>query len=428
MRHHAATDAGCRPARKLSPCKESPGRMSELVHIIIGAGQAGGHAAIAMREAGFGGRILLIGDEPHRPYERPPLSKEMLIAAEPPPPLWFHSEQRYAERAIETRLGSPVAAIDTVAQRVLLRNGARLAYDRLLLATGGRARRLAIPGGERMLLLRTLEDARALRARLRPGLRVACIGAGVIGLEIAAAATQRGCAVEVNEAGPVPMGRSLTPDFAAWIAALHRAAGVRLHFNATVQGIEPDRVICADGLVVEADLVVAGVGMQRNTALAEAAGLAVDGGIVVDEFGRSSVANIYAAGDVAAFWHPRYGRRLRLESWRHAQNHGIATGRAMAGVMEPYDEIPWFWSDQHGANLQMAGLLDGASTDVWRGATTGRSFAAFHLDAAGRVLAATGVNAMREIRAAQAMIRAGRPVDAAALADPAGNLQKLAKG
>jgi NADPH-dependent 2,4-dienoyl-CoA reductase/sulfur reductase-like enzyme len=181
-------------------------------------------------------------------------------------------------------------------------------------------------------------------------------------------------------------------------------------------------------LVVTADLVVAGVGMQRNTELAEAAGIAVDGGIVVDEFGRASTPNVSAAGDVAAFWHPRYGRRLRLEMWRHAQNHGIATGRAMAGVPEPYDEIPWFWTDQHGANLQMAGLADGATTDVWRGAPGERSFTAFHLSDQGVVLAATGVNAMREVRAAQAMIRAGRPVDRAALADPASNLQKLVRG
>ena len=151
-------------------------------------------------------------------------------------------------------------------------------------------------------------------------------------------------------------------------------------------------------------------------------------GIVVDEFGRSSDPDVYAAGDVAAFWHARLGRRLRLETWRHAQNHGIATGRAMAGVLEPYDEVPWFWTDQHGVNLQMAGLPDGAVRHVLRGDMAAPSFAAFHLDAAGRVLAATGVNAPREIRAAQAMIRAGVPVDAAALADPATNLQRLVAG
>lgn len=401
--------------------------MSEPIHVIIGAGQAGGHAAIAMREAGYAGCILLIGDEPHRPYERPPLSKEMLIAPEEPPPQWFHSEARYAERAIEALLGCAVAAIEPGDQRVVLADGRRIAYDRLLLATGGRARRLSLPGGERVLLLRTLEDARALRARLRPGARVVCIGAGVIGLEIAAAAVARGCSVDVLEATARPMGRMLTADFAAWIERLHRAAGVRLHFNCTVQAVEDERVIC-DGLVVPADLVVAGIGMVRNLALAEAAGLAVDGGVVVDEFGRASIENIYAAGDVAAFWHRRLGRRLRLESWRHAQNHGIATGRAMAGLLEPYDEVPWFWTDQHGVNLQMAGLLDDAATDVWRGMPGERSFAAFHLDAHGRVVGATGVNAVREIRAAQAMIRAGKPVDPVALADPASNLQKLARG
>jgi 3-phenylpropionate/trans-cinnamate dioxygenase ferredoxin reductase subunit len=399
--------------------------MSAQTHIIIGAGQAGAHAAIAMREAGFAGRILLIGEELHRPYERPPLSKELLTAEPEPPPLWFHTEARYAERGIELLLGAPVEAIEPAAGRVRLRDGRLLGYDRLLLATGGRARALAIPGGDTIHLMRTLEDARALRPLLVPGARVACIGAGVIGLEIASAARARGCAVAVVEAGPLPMGRSLTPNIAAWLAQLHRSAGVELHFGAAIQAIEGDRLLCADGLVLHADVVAAGIGMRRNTELAEQAGLEVDGGVVVDEFGRASAEGIYAAGDVAAFWHARLGRRLRLETWRHAQNHGIATGRSMAGVMAPYDEVPWFWTDQHGVNLQMAGLAEGASRTVLRGAMTDRSFAAFQLDAQDRVLAATGINAMREVRAAQAMIRAAHPVDVAALADPASNLQRM---
>ncbi|MBN8889310.1 MAG: hypothetical protein ABS99_01745 [Acetobacteraceae bacterium SCN 69-10] len=402
--------------------------MAEQTHIIVGAGQAGAHAAMALREAGFAGRILLIGEEAHRPYERPPLSKEMLTAPAEPPPAWFHAEARYAERGIELLLGNPVAAIEPAAHRVRLADGRVLDYAKLLLATGGRARRLAIPGGKAIHLLRTLDDARALRPLLVEGARVACIGAGVIGLEIAAAARRRGCVVSVVEAGARPMGRSLTPEFAAWIADLHRKSGVILHFEAKIEAIEGGFVVCASGPAVPADVVVAGIGMQRNTELAEAAGLAVEAGIVVDEFGRSSDPDVYAAGDVAAFWHARLGRRLRLETWRHAQNHGIATGRAMAGVLEPYDEVPWFWTDQHGVNLQMAGLPDGAVRHVLRGDMAAPSFAAFHLDAAGRVLAATGVNAPREIRAAQAMIRAGVPVDAAALADPATNLQRLVAG
>jgi NADPH-dependent 2,4-dienoyl-CoA reductase/sulfur reductase-like enzyme len=395
------------------------------LHVIIGAGQAGGYAAMAMREAGFAGRIVLLGEEALRPYERPPLSKEALVAAEAPPPAFFHSEARYAERAIELRLGMRVEGIDVAAGRLHL-GSESLAYDRLLIATGGDARRLAVPGGERILYLRTREDAIRLRAALVPGSRVVCIGAGVIGLEIAASARKRGCDVAVVEAGPGPMGRSLSAPLAAWMAGLHERNGVALHFGAGVDRLDSTHVHCANGLSLTADVVVAGVGMVRATGLATAAGLAVENGILVDEFGRSSAAGIYAAGDVAAHWHRRMNRRLRQETWRHAMNHGIATGRAMAGIEEPYDDVPWFWTDQHGINLQVAGLAEGAVQTVLRGDMAGAAFCAFHLDAAGAVLCAEGVGATREVRAAMELIRLGKPVDPAALADPASNLQRLA--
>ncbi|MCW3474312.1 NAD(P)/FAD-dependent oxidoreductase [Limobrevibacterium gyesilva] len=398
--------------------------MATAIHLIIGAGQAGANAAMAMREAGFAGRIVLVGAEPHRPYERPPLSKAMLTADPEPPVPYFHDPARMAERAIELVAGMPAVAIDAAAQRVALQDGSTLPYDRLLLTTGGRARRLSIPGGEGILYLRTLDDARAIRPRLVPGARIVCIGAGVIGLEIASSARTRGCAVTVLEAAPAAMGRSLTPDFARYMADLHARAGVALHFGTAITAIAGMRVICADH-ATEADCVIAGVGIERNTELAAEAGLAVDGGIVVDAFGRTSAANVYAAGDVTAFWHPRFGRRLRLEAWRHAQNHGIAVGRVMAGGAAPYDDVPWFWSDQHGVNLQVAGLPAMAARTVLRGDETAPSFAAFHLDEGGCVVAATGVNAPREVRAAMALIAAGRPVDAAALADPKMQLQRL---
>jgi NADPH-dependent 2,4-dienoyl-CoA reductase/sulfur reductase-like enzyme len=393
-------------------------------NIIVGAGQAGAHAAIAMRDAGFTGRIVLVGDEPHHPHERPPLSKAMLTDAVEPPPSHFHETARYGERNVELRLGTAVESVDRTRQRVLLRDGSALPYDKLLLATGGRARRLRIPGGEAILYLRTLDDARQLRPLLVPGARVVCIGAGVIGLEIASSARQRGCEVTVIEAADTAMGRTLTPDFARYLEARHRDAGVALQFGAKMQCIEGRRVIC-DGAAIEADLVVAGVGMERNTELAEAAGLALDGGISVDEFGRTEDTNIYAAGDVAAFWHPVLLRRMRLESWRHAQNHGIAVGRAMAGLAAPYDEIPWFWTDQHGVNLQFAGLAELAAGTVMRGTMNDTAFAGFHLDAEDRVVAATGVNAPRDIRAAQSMIRAAKPVDPVMLADVTVPLQRL---
>ena len=399
--------------------------MTGEITLILGAGQAGAHAAVAMRTAGIGGRVLLLGAESHPPYERPPLSKAMLTDDPEPEPGWFFPPDRYAALAIELLPASPAAAIDLAAARVALADGRTLPYDRLLLATGGRARALAVPGGELALTLRTLEDARALRARLRPGARVVCIGAGVIGLEVAASAHARGCRVTVLEAAATALGRCTTPEMAEWVVGQHRAAGVAVHFGAAVAAIEPDAVVCADGLRVPADVVIAGIGMTRSTELAAAAGLVVDNGIVVDECGRTSAAGVFAAGDVAAFRHPRLGRRLRLESWRHAQDHGIAVGRAMAGGTDPYDEVPWFWTDQHGRNIQIAGVPTDATATVLRGTLTDASFCAFHLDAEGRVVAATGVNAPREVRAAMALIRAGAAVDPARLADPSVKPQAL---
>ena len=393
--------------------------------VIVGAGQAGAHAAVAMRMAGLAGPLILVGAEPHPPYERPPLSKAVLTDEPEPQPGWFYPAARYQELAIELLTGVAAVAIDRAAARVVLADGRRLAYDRLLLATGGRARTLSVPGGERALTLRTLDDARRLRALLKPGARVVCIGAGVIGLEVASSAHSRGCAVTVLEAAATPLGRAMAPEMAHWVADLHRAAGVSLQFGVSVAAIEKDAVLCADGVRVPADLVTAGIGMARNTQLAEDAGLAVDNGIVVDAFGRTSADGVWAAGDVAAFWHPRLGRRLRLESWRHAQDHGLAVGRVMAGQSAPYDEVPWFWTDQHGRNIQVAGLPAEAARTVLRGGPTDASFCAFHLDASGRVVAATGVNAPREVRAAMALIRGGSPVEDAKLADPTVRLQTL---
>ena len=400
--------------------------MSSPLHLIIGAGQAAAHAALAMREAGFAGRIVMAGEEPHRPYERPPLSKEMLTAEPEPPVAYFHDVARYTEKAVELMLETRVTAVDVAAQRATLSDGRTLPFDRLLFATGSRPRRLEIPGGDAILYLRTLDDAHRIRARLVPGARILCIGAGVIGLEIASSARQRGCAVTVIEAAAGAMGRMLTREMAEYMVHLHRARGVALHFGAGVAAIEGDRFICSGAPDLTADCVVAGIGVVRNTELAEAAGIAVDRGIVTDACGRTSAPNVFAAGDVAAFFHPLFQRHLRLESWRHAQNHGIAVGRVMAGGAEPYDDIPWFWSDQHGMNLQVAGLPEQTATTVVRGAMDAPSFAAFHLDAENHVIAATGVNAPREVRAAQSIIRSRRPADPAVLADTSTPLQKLA--
>jgi NADPH-dependent 2,4-dienoyl-CoA reductase/sulfur reductase-like enzyme len=397
-------------------------------HVIVGAGQAGGWAAIAMRQAGFAGRILLIGAEPWRPYERPPLSKSMLMGETEPPVLFFHDQSRYAEQSIELLLDTVVEEIDAAAQRILLGDGRRIAYDKLLIATGGRARRLSAPGNEAVHLLRTLEDSRSIRARLSSARRVVCIGAGVIGLEIASSARTRGCAVTVLEVARSAMGRCVSPEGARFVEGLHRTAGVELRFGVSIEAIAPlanggARVICGDG-EVEADCVIAGVGMERNTELAERAGLAVEGGILVDELGGTSVPGIYSAGDVAAFLHPHYARHLRLESWRHAQNHGIAVGRSMAGDPTPYDDIPWFWTDQHGVNLQVTGMPADAVRTVVR-VDQSPAFSAVHLAADDCVVGVTAAGSPRDIRVGTALIKARRPVDPVLLADAGVPLQRL---
>ena len=401
-----------------------------MTHIIVGAGQAGCWAAIAMRQAGYDGRILLVGDETWRPYERPPLSKAVLTDEPEPPIAYFHTAERYEEQRIELLLGSVADQLDPVAHRIRLSDGRHLNYDRLLLTVGGRARHLPIPGGEKALYLRTIEDARLIRARLATARRIVCIGAGVIGLEIASSARQRGAEVTVLEALPRVMGRSVSPEGAQFVETLHRDAGVELHFGVIVDAIEgavdgPFRVSCRGGGEFAGDVVIAGVGMQRNFALAEHAGLALEGGIAVDEFGRTSAPDVYAAGDITAFHHPLCDRRIRLESWRHAQNQGIAVGKAMCGDATPYEDIPWFWTDQHGIHLQVAGLPADAVRTVVRANAPPSVFTAVHLAYDGSVIGVTAANNPREIRSGQALIKAKCPVDPDALGDPSVPLQRL---
>jgi NADPH-dependent 2,4-dienoyl-CoA reductase/sulfur reductase-like enzyme len=396
-------------------------------HLIVGAGQAGGWAAVTMRREGFEGRIVLIGDEPHPPYERPPLSKAVLTAAEALPAQPFRAPALYDEQRIELLLGVTVAALDPGAHRLTLADGRSFAYDRLLLATGGRARRLAVPGGDYAASVRTHADALRLRDLFARSRRVVCVGAGVIGLECASSARSLGCEVAVVEPAARPMARALPEAPAAEVRALHERAGVAFRFGATVAAVERTEtgfaVVCGDGVRLDCDCVVAGIGMERNTELASAAGIAVAGGIVVDAFGRTSAPDVFAAGDVAAFWHPRRQQHLLLEAWQHAQNHGIAVGRAMAGKGQPYTETPWSWSDQHGVNIQVAGFPSDSLRIVERpGAAAGH--ATFYLDAAGRLQGAVGFDSPRDIRVAQSLIQRGAEMDPERLSDPATPLQR----
>ncbi len=407
-------------------------RASEPRIVIAGAGHAGGRAAEALRAAGFAGPMLLIGAERYPPYERPPLSKEVLAGAMPVEKTYVKPLSYYEESGIALRLGTRVSAIDRANQRVLIEGGGSEAYDLLLLTTGARARRLRVPGGEgaRVFYLRDIEDCLALRERLQPGSRIAVIGAGFIGLEVAAIARQRGASVAILEVAPAPLGRCVAPEIGGFFARLHRDRGADLRTQSTVAAIEDIgdavRLVTDAGETILADLVVAGIGAVPNTELGRQAGLAVDDGILVDSFGRSSDPAIFAAGDVTRHLNPILGRRLRLEAWQNAQNQAIAVAKVMAGGQEPFAEVPWFWTDQHDVNLQIAGVPESWDRLVWRGAPTDRAFTLFYLRE-GRVVGANTVNNPRDIRFAKMLIAGGRPVDADRLADVTVKLQDLAR-
>lgn len=382
-------------------------------NLIVGGGQAGAWAAFGMREAGFAGRIVLIGEESHLPYERPPLSKQVLIDPSEPPISPVQKREWYLAQSIETLRGMRAVTIHRDTRQLELNDSSRLGYDRLLLATGARARNLQVEGAEHVLPLRTLEDARRIRLMLRSARSVICIGGGVVGLEIASSARRMNCAATVIEMAERPMSRSIPSPIADYVAALHRRNGVSLHFGETVISIAEQSggkcVTTSSGAKYFADCVVAGAGIERNTELASAAGLAVDGGIVVDMFGRSSDDAIFGAGDVAAFWHPLIGRRLRLESWQHAQNHGLAIGRAMAGSDAAYADVPWFWTDQHGVNIQVAGFPDEADEDI-RVTQSESSFIVYHLKQQS-LIGATGIDAGRSVRRAMRSIARGEQME-----------------
>ena len=406
--------------------------MSEHPIVIVGAGHAGGRAAESLRSAGHKGPITLVGTETHPPYERPPLSKELLAGAIAVEKTYLRPLSYYSENGIELRLGAEAVGIDRRAQTITLKDGQKLPYDALLFTTGARARRLPIPGGDgtRVLYLRDIDDSLKLREALQPGIRLAVIGAGFIGLEVAATAKKRGASVTVLELAPQVLARVAPPEIAAHVAALHAKNGVLVRTGVAVTDIEESGagvvLKTKDGESIVADLVAIGVGAMPNSELAAAAGLSVQDGIVVDEFGRTSDPLIYAAGDVTRHFNPLVGRAIRLEAWQNAQNQAIAVAKIMAGGTEPFCEVPWFWTDQFDMNLQTAGAPAGWDKLVWRGGPDDPGFTVFHL-ADGKPVAATTVNNARDMRFARMLIQRGQAVDPAALADKAVKLQDLAR-
>lgn len=392
--------------------------------VIVGAGECGTRAAFALRETGYDGRLTLLGSELHLPYERPPLSKAVMMDRAAGA-RHIADELRLAAAHIEHRRGATVAGIDTAAHTLQLEGGGTLPYDKLLLATGARPRRL--PGDAPARYLRTLDDALALRDALQPGTRVVVIGAGFIGLELAASARALGAEVTVIESQPRILMRGVPEELAARLHERHLAGGIALRVGTAIAGIEPGAVVFADGSRIAADLIVAGIGATPNTELAAAAGLAIENGVLVDEGFRTSAPDVFAAGDCCNAHSPLYGRRVRLESWRSAQDQGTIVAHNMLGGSEMWTAVPWFWSDQYDLTLQVAGLADGAVQTVRREIADGTIL--FHLDGDGRLLAASGLgvgNAVaRDIRVAEMLIgRKARP-DVAALASPAVKLKSL---
>lgn len=391
----------------------------------MGAGQAGGRAAEALRAAGFAGEVVLIGEERHEPYERPRLSKSVLLSEEPAAAAIIHPRDWYAAHGVALRTRTRVEAIAPGRQTVITADGQRLEYDKLLLCTGSRVRPLtgAPDGLQGVHYLRTIEDSERLAAELLPGRRMVVIGGGFIGMEVASSALKRGLAVTVVERQGALLDRVLPPAIAAQVAALHTAHGValrlgvpvaRIHGNGAVKCVE-----LADGAELPADVVAIGVGIIPNTELAETAGAASSDGLVVDEYCRTSLANVYAAGDVTNHYNPILDRRVRLESWQNAQNQAIVAARNIAGTAQPYAEVPWFWSDQLGTNIQMVGVAEPQMDIVWRG-----SRIAFGL-VQGRLRLAVAFNAGGEIRFARRLIESRALLSKDRLADAAIKLKDL---
>jgi len=395
-------------------------------YMITGASLAGAKAAETLREEGFDGPVVLIGDEDERPYERPPLSKDYLLGKAEREAIYVHPPAWYAEHDVDLRLGTLVTGVDAAAHEVTLADGSRIGYAKLLLTTGSSPRRLAVPGADSggVLYLRRVADSDRIRAAFQTASRVAVIGAGWIGLETAAAARSAGVEVTVLETAELPLLRVLGREVAEVFADLHREHGVDLRFGVQVaeitgSGGEADGVRLADGSHVPADAIIVGIGITPNTGLAEAAGLEVSNGVVTDAGLRSSDPDIYAAGDVANAYHPVLGRHIRVEHWANALHQPQAAARAMLGQDAAYDLVPYFYTDQYDLGMEYAGYVEPGGYDqvVFRGDVARREFIAFWLGG-GRVLAGMNVNIWDVNEAIQAIVRGGRAVDVGQLADP----------
>jgi 3-phenylpropionate/trans-cinnamate dioxygenase ferredoxin reductase subunit len=392
--------------------------------VIVGGGHGGGAAAAQLRQQGYDGPLVVIGEEPHPPYQRPPLSKGWLKGEVDGDGLLLRPGEWYAEAGIDLRTSTRVTHIDREARRLSLSTGDALDYQTLILATGARARRLVLPGADLdgFLELRTIEDAEAIKAHLRPGFRLAIIGGGYVGLEVAASARRLGAEVDVFEREDRLLARVAGPVLSDFFRAVHEAEGVRFHFGAAVEGFEGldgrvSGVRLAGAETAPCDAVLVGIGAVPNDDLARTAGLDCDDGVVVDGHARTSDPHIFAIGDMTRRPMPLYGRSLRLESVPNALEQARQAAAAIAGKPEPKPETPWFWSDQYDLKLQIAGLPFDVARVVVRGDPADRKFSVFHLSATGQVQAVEAVNAPADFMVGRQWLGARREVDFMRLAD-----------
>jgi len=399
--------------------------------LIVGAGLAGDGAAATLREEGFDGRVVLVGEERDPPYLRPPLSKEYLRDELPLAQTVIREPGFYERHEIDTRFGERAEAVDPTERRVRLGSGESLGYDKLLIATGGRNRRPPIPGLELAGVhdLRRVGDADGIRADATLGSRALVVGMGFIGCEVAASLRARGVEVTAVAPGRVPLSRVLGDEVGRVLEGVHRDNGVTLMMGDTVEAFEGgsrvERAVTKSGKEIRCDFAVVGLGIEPDADLVADAGVEVENGIMVDERCRTNVEGIYAAGDVANHRHPVFDRHLRVEHWDHARRHGPAAARSMLGREEAFDDVPWFWSDQYDADLQYAGFAAEWDEVVVRGSLEERKFAAFYVKD-GRVDATVAMSRWRDARAAETLIHERSAVDPALLRDDDVDLRGLA--
>jgi 3-phenylpropionate/trans-cinnamate dioxygenase ferredoxin reductase subunit len=399
-------------------------------YAIVGASLAGATAAATLRQEGFDGEVVLIGAEPQPPYERPPLSKQYLRSEIPFEKTLVRPEAFYRDQRIEVRLGTRATRVDPASQVLHLDDGRQQPYDKLLIATGGRNRRPPIPGLdlEGVYDLRTVNDADMLRAAIAPGRKAVVVGMGFIGCEVAASLRQTGVDVVTLDPLRTPLFRALGEEVGQVVAAIHRDHGVDAIFGDGVARFEGhlrlERVVTSAGRRIDCDFAVVGVGIEPVTDLMAGTGVQIDNGVVVDEYCRTTADGIYAAGDVANHFHPVFGTRVRVEHWQNAIKQGAAAARSMLGKGAPYDDIPWFWSDQYDTNLQYAGLHAAWDRIVIRGSLAGRSFLAFYLRG-GRIDAVAGLNRGKDVRRSLPLIRSRAGIDPGRLEDDDVDLRSL---